>query len=303
MRVRTRFHRRSSRSRWAFLAVTALVVVPACASGSRPDAAPTAASHAPTTPVSTTKTNAAPDAPNGASSGGRLAAPPAAGVQRVRIRRAPLTTRDWAGYDYSTGKGTVTASAPDDLADSNVREVFWRADAVPMVDQQSCITWDQTAASVHGEPIQPGLAMRIASVGPHNEGLKAVTLTENVVFAGTWLFNVHVWDTTRPDPMTLLHTFDVSTVVGRITNVDGHAANLMVEPPWHLCGRTIGDRFSFKVWTGDDPEPAWSDPTRVYSVALPPGWDIPGYAGGYIGHLHPGQSATATAELAVPITP
>jgi hypothetical protein len=220
---------------------------------------------------------------------------------RVQVNHATLTTQNWSTYDYVTGARTVTASMPPGVTDPNIREVFWRADTTPAVDEQICVTWNETSETAAGEPIQPGLAMRIASVGAHNEGIRAVTLTENVVYAGIWLFNVHVWDSRRMVPMTLLQTFDVSRVVGRIANVDGRAANFMVQPPWHLCGRTEGNTFRFKVWTQKNPEPSWNDPHQVFSVQLPAGWEYAGYSGGYIGHLHPGQSATATAELPTPI--
>ena len=231
--------------------------------------------------------------------GGKLSAP----VERpLDIRHASLTTDNWATFDYSTGPDTVTASAPSDLTDANVREAFWRTNSQPMADAESCITWDETAASVGGRPIQPGLAMRIASTGQNYEGLKAITVTENVYFSGVWLFNVHLWDTTSPTPMFLLHTFDASDIVGRIVTVDGKSASSMVNPPWHMCGRTTGNIFSFKVWTHDTPEPDWHDPHHVYRVTLPTGWDYAGYAGGYIGHLHPGQSATATLPAATALT-
>lgn len=228
--------------------------------------------------------------------GGRLAAPVAPDVDPVRIRHASLTTQNWATYDYAEGIDTVTASMPPGVTDANIREVFWRADVEPAYDEQICVTWEETSESVEGDPIQPGLAMRVASVGADNEGIRAVTLTENVLYAGTWLFNVHVWDSRQAVPMVLLKTFDASGVVGRIASVDGRATNSMAKPPWHLCGRTTGNRFTFKVWTQDNPEPRWDDPHQVFSVELPAGWDYAGYSGGYIGHLHPGQSATATAE-------
>lgn len=228
--------------------------------------------------------------------GGRLAAPIEPGTPLVQLAHASLTTRNWATYDYTTGPETVTASMPAGVTDPNIREVFWRADADPVVDGQTCVTWQETSESVEGEPIQPGLAMRVASVGADNGGLRAVTLTENVLYAGTWLFNVHVWDTRSLVPMTLVKTFDVSRVVGRIAKVDGRADNSMVQPPWHLCARTSGDTFTFKVWTQNNREPSWSNPRQVFSVQLPAGWTYPGYSGGYIGHLHPGQHATATLD-------
>ncbi|HET8929902.1 MAG TPA: hypothetical protein VFN21_04510 [Acidimicrobiales bacterium] len=277
-------------------------VTVAMSCGSKPSTSPDRPS---TTVVASSTSHASTSAPHSQihetpavqNGQGRLAAPVEPGSRRVQLKHATLTTKNWATYDYVTGTDTVTASMPPGVTDANIREVFWRADAEPARSEQVCVTWQETSESVEGDPIQPGLAMRIASVGSGNEGIRAVTLTENVVYAGTWLFNVHVWDSRQAVPMALLQTFDVSRVVGRIANVDGRAANFMVQPPWHLCGRTFGNTFTFKVWTQDNPEPSWDDPHQVFSVELPAGWDYAGYSGGYIGHLHPGQSATATAEL------
>lgn len=228
---------------------------------------------------------------------GRLATPVRAGDRRIRIKHATLTSQSGASYVYVTGTDTVTASPPADITDDNIREVFWRADAVRSADQQTCSSWSQTGGSIIGAPIQPGLALRIAPAGPNNPGLRAITVTENVVYDGVWVFNVHVWDTSRPVPMTLLESFDASNIVGRIVNTDGRAVSLIARPPWHVCARAQGSLFSFKIWIGTAAEPSWSDPNHAFHVLLPPGWDYSGYAGDYIGHLHPGQSSTATAEV------
>lgn len=231
-------------------------------------------------------------APSG-HQGGKLAAHLPDEDAALPVAHAPLTTQSWVTYGFATEQNRVTASAPAGLTDSNIREVFWRPDEQPTNDQSACITWDTTADSVEGQPIQPGLALRIASTGPQNQGLRAITLTENIAYAGTWLFNVHIWDTTQPQPMALLGTFDASGVVGRVSRIGGRTDDSMAQPPWHLCAQALGDLFRFKVWTGNDSEPDWNDPARVFSVTLPPGWAYVGYTGGYIGHLHPGQSATA----------
>ncbi len=280
-----------------------VLIAASCATSAGGDAQRPTAGSALNSTVATTAASDPTSAPGaegtrGASgAGGRLAAPSEPEPPALQIRSASLTSEDGTRYAYLTGAQTVTAAMPPEATDGNIREVFWLADTQPARDAESCISWAETADPVVGNAMQPGLAMRIASVGPYNEGLRAITVTVNVVFAGSWLFNVHVWDTRSKVPMTLLETFDVSGVVGRIANVDGRPASFMVEPPWHLCGRTQGSVFSFKVWTQNDPEPGWDDADHVFDVFLPPGWDHVGYSGGYIGHLHPGQAATATPHL------
>ncbi|MBS1847563.1 MAG: hypothetical protein JST73_04735 [Actinobacteria bacterium] len=253
----------------------------------------------PTARHSTRPSTSNPNHDAGGTHQGRLGAPTDTLSAPLDIRHAALTAQNWATYDYSTDATTVTATAPPQLTDTNVREIFWRTDEVPAADEQACVTWNETAASVPGPPIQPGLAMRIASIGPHNEGVKAVSVTENVIYAGVWVFNVHVWDTTNTQqPFTQIGSFDLSSVMGKVWfDSNGVSHSTLAAPPLHICGRTAGNTFSFKVWANDEPEPSWSDPGRVRAVFLPPGWDYAGYSGGYIGHLHAGQAATATAEL------
>lgn len=212
------------------------------------------------------------------------------------ILRAPLTTENWERYDYRTAPGTVTVRAADDLASPNIREVFWPTDTEPERDGQICTTWNTAFDLRDRKPAQPGVAMRIATVGPDHRTLRAVTVTENVWQYGIWLFNVHVWDTSQPRPMTLVKTWDLSEILIPERGSDPDPARLFVAPPWHLCGRTTGDVFSFKVWANGQSEPSWSDPERVFHTRLPPGWDHAGYSGGYIGHLRAGRAVSAALD-------
>lgn len=211
------------------------------------------------------------------------------------VTHLPLTTENWESYEYRPGPGSVTIAAPRGLENDNIREVFWPSDATPVRDNEVCVTWDSELGPAAGLPLQPGLAMRIAT-SDDNRGLRAVTVTENVWMNGVWLFNVHVWDTLEPRPMQLLRTWNLADIVAPVAPGTDDAVRAFIDPPWHLCGRTRGDVFSFKVWADVDDEPSWSDPARVFSTQLPAGWDHIGYSGGYIGHLHDGQHATAILE-------
>ena len=239
------------------------------------------------------------------SRGRSAACNPVFGSSDGPVRRATLYSDSGRTNTY-TGDDTAVVAIGPAPEDSSVREVFWRTDTPYYDDQQSCITWNATAASELDPELnvlmQPGLAMRIAPTGAEGDEFKAVTVTENVWMYGVWLFNVHVWDTTASgSPFSVVETFDLSSIVGVWGNVDGEFVSLMVPPPWHVCGRTLGDQFQFKVWTGTDPEPAWNDPTHVFTTTLPAGWDHPGYSGGYIGHLHDGQTGQFSGFTSGPL--
>jgi hypothetical protein len=111
-------------------------------------------------------------------------------------------------------------------------------------------------------------------------------VTKNVVFYTLFVFNVHVWDTSTPNVNTLIGQFDLSSV---FVNSSG-----FIPLPWDLCARVIGNTLTFEAWVDGQPTPAWGDTTHGGSVTLPDGWNYPGDAGWYIGHLQPGDSATYT---------
>ncbi len=217
------------------------------------------------------------------------------------IRHGTLTSASGMKFHYG-GTPEYLLATPGLPSDGNVREVFWSDSAQWYANQQSCITWQTVADPAGSGPLQPGLAMRIGPSWADNTGIKAVTITQNIWYAGFWLFNVHIWDSKdTAHPFTLIRTFDLSSIVGKITVVNGHINSTMVPTPWHICARTLGRQLSFMLWTGDNPQPSWNDPSRVYTTTLPAGWDQPGYSGGYIGHLRPGQGELFTGQSAEPL--
>lgn len=231
---------------------------------------------------------------------------PRFGKQSGSLWYGTLTSDSGAHNIYTDNGSTVTATASPP-ADSTIREAFWHRDTPFTADQETCVTWNDTAAAAgladQALP-QPGLAMRIAPTGDHNEGIKAITVTENTWYAAAWIFNVHVWNSLNPGaPFVLVAQFDLSPIVGKAWLDDaGDLHSTLVPPPWHVCAQTHGSQLTFKVWTGtDDPEPAWDDPTNVFSTTLPNGWDYPGFAGGYAGHLHDGQSLTFSDFSSIPL--
>jgi hypothetical protein len=217
------------------------------------------------------------------------------------VRHATLTSASGMTYHYAGGRDVVFAQPGLPGSDTNVREVFWYSDSAYAVDQESCMTWNTVAAVPSTGLMQPGVALRIAPVTADNRGIEAITVTQNIYFGAIWLFNVHVWNSLdRAHPFTQIGQFDLSGTVGSLLH-DGVFAPSMVPAPWHVCARTQGSVFSFKVWTGTDPQPSWSDTSQVHSVVIPPGWNHPGYAGGYVGHLYPGQAAAFSNVSTQPV--
>jgi hypothetical protein len=222
------------------------------------------------------------------------------------VRRGVLTSDGAAHFTYqgTTDGATISVFATAAPVDASNREAFWLADSPWYADQETCETWNTPQSLSQFSPFQPGIATRIAPTGANNEGIKAVTVTQNVWLGGLWKFNVHVWDSTNAAaPYTLIQTFDLAPILGRIEfGTDGSIqASTLAPPPWHICVQTQGNALRFKVWTGVDEEPGWTDPDHVFATTLPDGWDYPGYAGGYIGHLHDGQSMNFTDLTSTPL--
>ena len=217
------------------------------------------------------------------------------------IRYGTLTATSHMKYHY-TGDAASVIAQPGLPVDDNVREVFWYDSAQWYANQQSCITWSDAQKPTGSEPLQPGLAMRIAPVKANNTGIRAVTVTQNVFYGAYWLFNVHVWNSINTaSPFTLIQTFDLSSIVGKVTVVNGEVISTLAALPWHLCARSVGRQLSFMVWTGDNPQPSWSSATQVFRATLPSGWDQAGYSGGYVGHLRQGQAERFTGVTSTPL--
>lgn len=224
------------------------------------------------------------------------------GTTNGPVQHATINTKNGEIYHYSLDGDTLIAAAPGTNEWANVRELFWSEEDPYLADQQSCVTLVYPAGNQGGDTIQSGLAMRIAPSGPDGQGVKAITVHQNIWSAALWIFWVDIWDSTwSPYPYQGLQSFDVSGVVGKFWIENGEFNSTLKPGPWHLCARTQGLDLTFKIWTGTDPEPAWDDPVHVFATVLPSGWDHDGYSGGYIGHVRGGQSARFAGFSTVPL--
>lgn len=198
-------------------------------------------------------------------------------------RAVTITSPTGQAYVFSGDARTTTITAPETITDQQIRSVFWDPRTPSRRDHGVCMTWDDPATSVDDPHPQPGLAFRIAPSGADGRGVRLITITQNVFAGAIWNAWVNTWDTSvsaEPDPVA---QFDLYPVV--------HVDTRSMRTPWHVCGRVRGEVVAFKVWV-DGPEPAWSNPRHVFTTRLPPGWDTPGHAGGYISHLRAGGKAT-----------
>ncbi len=194
---------------------------------------------------------------------------------------AVLTPDGTDAYTYEGTVGTMDANALAVDQSVNLRTVFWPVSGTVRLpkDEQSCATF----ASESAWYAQEGVALRLRRAT--NGGVSGITVTKNVWFGATWIFNVHRWDGT-----STLHpagSFDLGSVL-RLP--DGSPRPF----PWTLCARIIGAQITVKAWPADSPEPAWGDVryggTRTLSVDP----TVHGVAGWYVAHLPPGGSARFT---------
>jgi hypothetical protein len=190
--------------------------------------------------------------------------------------QAVLTPDGPTSYRFvSAPANTVAASV--DSAGGNVRQIFWPGDNPVLPDTESCAIWSGQS----GAHVQQGAALRIRQDGSR---VRAVTVTKNVFLDATWIFNFHVWDTSKSPAYTPIGATNLEAALRH----DGIVTPL----PWHFCARVIGSKLEFKVWTATDAfEPAWGDRNHGGSVQLPAGWEAPGKAGWFVGHIQPNNTA------------
>jgi hypothetical protein len=189
-----------------------------------------------------------------------------------------VTQQGSDSYTFTSTAGEIAVAAAPTNTGGNLRALFWPANAPDVVDSMSCATW----ADQNGEIVQQGAALRIVRDGTRT---RAVTVTKNIWFAGYWIFNFHLWDTTTTGAeFTLLGNVDLRQYLGD--------AVTWVRPlPWKFCARVVGSKLTFKVWLDPEPEPSWTDPDQTGSIALPAAFRNPGKAGWYVAHLPPGGQA------------
>jgi hypothetical protein len=195
-------------------------------------------------------------------------------------QQATLTRDGPDGYRFVSAPAN-TAAAAIDRSGGELRQLFWPGDNPVVPDSESCAIWGAES----GPLVQQGAALRIVQNGTR---VRAITVTKNIFYGATWIFNFHLWDTAQSPPFTIIGA----------TNLEGtlRRAGVVTPLPWHFCARVIGTKLEFKVWPVAEPlEPAWGDRTHGGSVTLPPGWQAPGKAGWYVGHLEPNQLAVYNA--------
>ncbi len=218
------------------------------------------------------------------SIGGARTSPP------TILRAAVLTPDGTDGYVYDTIGNTINVSMSRQTAvGGNLRTVFWPADAVSRRDVTSCATWSRESS----DRLQQGVAVRISE--RPGGGAQAITVTKNVFPFGSWVFNVHVWDSATAR-MLQIASVNLAGALSR------PGAPPTPQPlPWRVCARVVGRTFTFKAWRVAVDEPAWGDPHFGGSVRLPADAPAVGYPGAYIGHLQPGTSATFVDLTATPV--
>jgi hypothetical protein len=191
-----------------------------------------------------------------------------------------VLTEDGPGRLRFVSAPANTAVASIDSAGGNLRQVFWPADNPVVPDSESCAIWGAET----GPLVQQGAALRITQDGSR---IRAITVTKNIFYGATWIFNFHVWDTAQTPAFTPIAATDLYATLVH--------AGVVTPLPWHFCARVIGNKLEFKVWpVAELLEPAWGDPTHGGSVLLPAGWSNPGKAGWFIGHLRSPDLAVFT---------
>lgn len=172
-----------------------------------------------------------------------------------------------------TSTGELITSAPTNTS-SNLREVLTPTGPAPTENGESCATWTaQTGANT-----QLGAAFRVRTSASGR--VQAVTITQNIWYGARWIFNVHVWDTTKSPPMALAGSVDL-----------GQNGNLVPKVPLRFCARLIDDQAWFKLWATSEPEPTWTDPSRSGTVPVPVSGRGAGASGWFVGHLPASNSA------------
>lgn len=186
-------------------------------------------------------------------------------------------TRDGTdSYAVTSIGSTYRVTAASTNTDSNTRALFWTKNAPVKSNQQACETFTDTSL-----PTQEGVALRITKNGTTTT---ALTVTKNIVYNATWIFNVHKWNSAaQPVPFSQFGGFDMTTAM--------RPGGKLVAYPWRLCVRVVGSTLTFKVWPASKTEPGWTNATYTRSVAIPAGSPTSGRTGVYIGHLPPGARA------------
>lgn len=192
-------------------------------------------------------------------------------------RTSVLTTDGGDRYTFSSTAGAMDAAALPTNTSGNLRTLFWPASVPVVADSQTCAVW----SSQSGALVQQGAALRIRESSTGR--VRAITVTKNIIYGATWIFNFHTWDSARTGVFQIFGQQRISALVD--------AAGTVAPLPWNFCARVIGSVIEFKVWTNTMTEPAWGDPARGGRAIIPAGWETAGTTGWYLGHLEASDTA------------
>lgn len=178
-------------------------------------------------------------------------------------------------YRHDTDGDVLVITAPSAERSGALREILIRDGTPSSLDQESCVTWHGPA---DGTAIQPGIMLRVRSEG---DRILAIMITDNVMHGYRSAINISLVDTDAEPPYQLLGQRYLKTI----------GADTTEHPlPWRFCGQVSGGTVRAKAWSTTRPEPSWSDPGAVFTMAVPESHRRPGRPGIYMGHLGSGLS-------------
>ncbi len=200
------------------------------------------------------------------------------------VRQAMLTAEGFDTYHWSARGPAVAVRAGVANRGTNLRMVWWPTSGRVSRDQETCITWTGMAAGDAATRVQPGVALRVRNTA---RGVAAITVTNNIWSGSRVGWNVHTWQT-RPGQAPDYHLISQNRMLASFGDDPWGLPPL----PWRMCARALGATVEYQVWSlgRGDHRPAWGASGHGGVVQLPPGWEVPGRAGWYVGHLGPRET-------------
>jgi hypothetical protein len=183
-------------------------------------------------------------------------------------------------YSVSRSGDSYTFKTAAGNKGGNYRMAVIPTEAPVSVNQTACMTWNHNKNDL--QVIQPGIVLR-ANTAPGRTRL--IMVTNNIMFNWRAGINIHLVDT------SIVGSTAHHQIAGFNTFTIGDPNKL----PWRICAQAIGNTIKVKGWSINDmPEPAWNDPTNVFSTQVPDAWVVAGQPGVYMGHMKPGQTTKVT---------
>lgn len=203
---------------------------------------------------------------------------------------ATITPEGTDRYDLEVDGSALTVSAPWSNDGVDLRVALVDPTRPVSAVQHACVTWNGPLDSI----AQPGLVLRYSHIG---DRVYTVMVTQNIWSSARQTINVHVYDSSAPEPLSIVEHFDVSGSIGEVPNT--------AALPWRFCARVNAwGQVAVKVWSiTDGTEPDWGDPSRTSTVDLPAGAPLVGLAGAYMGHLERGETTELSDLVTFVLTP